>query len=98
MQSLRANSSVRLGEIYFVLDVDLWTVTDLLPVNPEYDWVAMWRSILSLSAFVVSKIDVIEDSTKINELISQVNSFTQLLPSPNLQWSLRGQLEVPGNQ
>ncbi|KAI5474729.1 hypothetical protein MNV49_002530 [Pseudohyphozyma bogoriensis] len=39
----------------------------------HYNWVVLWRSILSLSAFVVSKIDDLRQATtKLDDLISQI--------------------------
>lgn len=78
MQSLRART-VRLSEL-----IELICFCDVVLMFRgwfalAYDWVSLWRSILSLSAFVVSKIDVIEDSSNIDELISQVcYSFSSL--------------------
>lgn len=47
--------------------------------NLEYDWVAIWRSILSLSAFIVSKHDDLRVvSTQLDDLISQVCSVINI--------------------
>jgi hypothetical protein len=45
----------------------------LTQLDADYNWVVLWRSILSLSAFIVSKIDDLRiRTTKMDDLISQV--------------------------
>lgn len=40
---------------------------------PEYDWVTLWRSILTLSGFIVSKLAELRlVSDKVNTLVAQV--------------------------
>ncbi|GAA6061252.1 hypothetical protein JCM10212_000693 [Sporobolomyces blumeae] len=63
-------------------------------VRLEYDWVTVWRSILSLSSFVVTHIkDLRKQSDRVDDLISQIFVTTsyavywgeQLLPSATAQ-------------
>lgn len=46
-------------------------------LRAEYDWVTIWRSIISLSGFLISKHAELEDDSSLGDLISQV-SFSRM--------------------
>ena len=83
MQQMKTER-VRIGEFSACFRICLH-LTDDLPrtAGSEYDWVPLWRSVLSLGGFIVSKSDRLRQSAnKVDDVVSQVRYSPTSTPHP----------------